>query len=158
MMEGKVIWRKKGLQFGGTADSGFELPLGSESEGFRPMELFVIGLAGCTAMDVLSILQKKKQDVSDFEVQVHVDQADEHPKVFTKGQIEYLVTGRQIEETALVRSIELSATRYCPAQAMLAKVFPIELTYSIYEDEGNGNRKLTQTGSYTPVPEIQEIN
>jgi putative redox protein len=153
-MDGKVIWHNKGLHFVGTAGSGFELPLGSEDEGFRPMELLVIGLAGCTAMDVLSILQKKKQDVSDFEVQVHVDRAEEHPKVFTRGRIEYLVTGHQIEETAVIRSIELSATRYCPAQAMFEKVFPIELVYSIYEGDEDGTRRLAQKGTYTPAPTI----
>lgn len=153
-MDGNVIWRHNGLQFTGKSDTGYELTLGSENDGFRPMELFVIGLAGCTGMDVLSILQKKRQAVCDFEVQVHVDRADEHPKVFTKGQIEYLVTGRQIEEAAVLRAIELSATRYCPAQAMFGKIFPIELVYTIYEDLGDGERKPAQKGVYTPIPEI----
>jgi len=149
-MDGKVIWRNKGLQFTGTADSGYEMPMDSETEGFRPMELFVIGLAGCTAMDVLSILQKKREDISDLEVEVHVDRADQHPRVFTKGRIHYLITGHGIDEQAVVRAIELSSTRYCSAHAMLEKVFPIELAYSIFEAEGYGKQNLVKTGSYIP--------
>jgi putative redox protein len=149
-MDAEVIWRHEELQFTGKADSGFELPFGSGGQGFRPMELFAIGLAGCTAMDVISIMQKKRQEVTDFEVKVHVDRAEEHPKVFTHARIEYLVTGRKVDEIALVRSIELSATAYCPAQAMFEKVFPIELEYAIYEDIGDGKRMLVLNGTYVP--------
>lgn len=153
-MEAKTIWQGN-LSFVGTADSGFKVPLGSRAEaggdegGFRPMELFAIALAGCTAMDVISILSKKRQEITDFEVQVHAQRATEHPKVFTQATIEYLVTGRGVDEAALVRSIELSATRYCPAQAMFEKVFPIELLYSIFEAGEDGERSLVRRGSYS---------
>ena len=69
------------------------------------MELLAIGLAGCTAMDVISILSKKRQEVTDFEVQVHAGRAAEHPKVFTDAMIEYFVTGRNLDETALLRAM-----------------------------------------------------
>jgi putative redox protein len=92
--------------------------------------------------------------VTAFEVNVHTERAEEHPKVFTSAVIDYLVTGHAVDETAVVRAIELSAVRYCPAQAMLGKVMPIELRYTIYEDLGNGERVLTKTGSYT-LPEEQ---
>lgn len=151
-MEAKVTWHT-GLNFTGNADSGFELKLGAENEGFRPMELFAIGLIGCTGMDVISILQKKRQEITDFEVKVHLDRAEEHPKVFTAGKIEYLVSGRNVDEAAVVRSIELSANRYCPAQAMFDKVFPIELTYSIFEDLGNGKKELVTRGTLDRVQE-----
>lgn len=149
-MDAKVSWHA-GLSFTGASDSGFQLPLGTDKsvggndDGFRPMELFAIGLAGCTAMDVISIMLKKRQDVTDFEVKVHVDRANQHPKVFTQGVIEYILTGRQIDETALQRSIELSAAAYCPAQAMLGKIMPIELKYTIYEDLGDGQRSLVKS-------------
>lgn len=146
-MDAKVTWHR-GLTFTGSADSGFEVPLdarpevGGEDDGFRPMELMAVSLAGCTAIDVVSILQKKRQEVTAFEVRVHADQAEGHPKVFTCAVIDYQVNGHNVDETAVVRALELSATKYCPAQAMLGKVFPIELRYEIYEDEGDGKKTL----------------
>ena len=158
-MDATVIWKGK-LSFSGTADSAFSLPLGTspdvggDDDGFRPMELFAIGLAGCTAMDVISILSKKRQEVTAFEVKTHIERTPEHPKVFTSAVIEYLFTGYNLDETAIVRSIELSATRYCPAQAMLVQVMPIRLTYQIYEDLGGGQRKLVKSGEYIPAEEL----
>jgi putative redox protein len=140
-MSAKVTWHER-MTFTGTADTGFEVPLGSDpsvggdNNGFRPLELMSVSLAGCTAMDVISILQKKRQEVTRFEVNVNADRAGEHPKVFTAATIEYHVSGRNVDEKAVVRAIELSATRYCPAQAMLAKAFPIELKYYVYEEDG----------------------
>jgi putative redox protein len=92
-MEAKVTWHQ-GLSFTGTADTGYLVPLGAnprvggDDDGFRPMELIATGLAGCTGMDTISILQKKRQDVTDFEVKVHTERADEHPRVFTHIKIE----------------------------------------------------------------------
>jgi putative redox protein len=83
---------------------------------------------------------------------VDADRAEEHPKVFTEARIEYHVTGKGVSEKAVVRSIELSATQYCPAQGMLDEVLPIELQYYIYEDRGNGETELVAEGEYT-VPE-----
>jgi putative redox protein len=148
MTEAEVTWHK-GLKFTGSSDSGFEVELGHENDGFRPMELFAVALVGCTAMDVVSILNKKQQKITDFRVKVHADRASGHPKVFTHARIEYKITGHAVDEAAVVRAIELSATRYCPAQAMFDKVIPIELVYSIYEDMGEGEPKLVRSGSYT---------
>jgi putative redox protein len=153
-MQAKVDWQE-GMSFTGTADSGFDIKLdskkevGGEGKGFIPMELMALSLAGCTAMDVISILGKKRQDVTDFEVRVDADRAEEHPKVFTGAKINYLVTGRNLDEAAILRAIELSAESYCPAQAMLGKVFPIELHYRIFEDEGR-EKKLIKEGVYSP--------
>ena len=147
MTEAEVNWHK-GLKFTGTSDSGFEVELGHENDGFRPMELFAVALVGCTAMDVISILNKKQQEITDFRVKVHADRASEHPKVFTRARIEYTIKGHAVEEAAVVRAIELSATRYCPAQAMFDRVIPIELVYSIYEDLGEGESKLVHNGTY----------
>jgi len=136
----KVIWHG-GLSFTGTADTGFEVALGASpkvggaNDGFRPMELLAVGLAGCTAMDVISILQKKRQDVTAFEVCVHTERAEEHPKVWTSVKLEYLVTGREVDPKAVERAIALSSERYCPAQNMLNKVVEIETEYQIIEAE-----------------------
>jgi putative redox protein len=137
-MDAKVTWKGK-MSFTGTADTGFTLPLGAEpavggdNDGFRPMELMAISLAGCTAMDVISILQKKRQEVTGFEVKVHAERADEFPKAFTHITVEYNVTGHNVDPVAVERSIELSSTKYCPAQAMLAKAVTIEHKYTILE-------------------------
>ena len=155
-MDAKVIWHNQ-LTFTGTADTGFQVPigtspkLGGNDDGFRPMELIAIGIAGCTAMDVISILQKKRQNVIEFEVAVHADRATEHPMVFTSAEIEYLITGERIDEAAVVRAIELSATRYCPAQAMFSKIMPIKLKYSIFEVNDEQKKVLTMTGTYMPA-------
>ena len=153
-MDAKVIWQE-GMHFSGTAASGFEVPLGAEAEvggaenGFRPLELMAVSLAGCTAMDVISILKKKQQVVTAFEVKVRADQAQDFPKVFTHSLITYLVTGHNVDEQAVRRSIELSATKYCPAQAMLSKVVPMELRYEIYEGESADKRALVKDGIYS---------
>jgi putative redox protein len=138
-----VILNWKGrMLFEGAGGSGFvqkldtDASVGGDDSAARPMEFIALGLAGCTAMDVISILQKKKQPVSDFKVQLHAERADEHPKVFTEAVIEYLVTGSDVDEAALLRAIELSAEKYCPAQAMLSKAFPIRMTYKILNDSG----------------------
>ena len=137
-MDTKVTWKNR-LTFTGSAPSGFTVPLGADpsvggdNDGFEPMELIAIGLAGCTAMDTMSILQKKRQDITAFEVQVHTERAAEHPKVFTNIIVEYLVVGHNVDPAAVERAIELSATKYCPAQAMLEKACKIEHKYSIKE-------------------------
>jgi len=154
-MEAKVNWHGR-MSFEGTADTGFSIPLGAapgvggDNDGFRPMELMAVSLAGCTAMDVISILRKKRQEVTDFEVQVHADRAEEHPKVFTRAVIEYFVSGHNVDEAAVLRSIELSANRYCPAQAMLGQIIPIELKYHIFEEKAGEERALVKSGVYTP--------
>ena len=158
-MDATVKWRD-GLSFTASAGSGFSAPVGAEAavggaeDGFRPMELIAAGLAGCTAMDVISILQKKRQAVTAFEVQVHAPRAEQHPRVFNRADIEYDITGNQVDEAAVLRAIELSATRYCPAQAMLSQVFPITLKYYIYEQEAGGGRRLVSSGEFAqPVAE-----
>jgi putative redox protein len=137
-MDAKVTWKGR-MTFDGTADSGFSVPLGTfpevggDNDGFRPLELFAVGLAGCTAMDVISILAKRKLDVRSFEVKVHADRAAEHPKVFTDVVLEYILSGHGLEREWVERAVELSETKYCPAQAMLVKAVPIRHTITILE-------------------------
>jgi putative redox protein len=159
MMDAKVTWQGR-MSFTGSANTGFKVPLGTtpevggDNDGFQPMELLATSLAGCTAMDVVSILQKKRQDLKAFDVQVHARRATEHPKVITQATIEFTVSGHNIDEAAVLRSIELSATRYCPALAMFSKIFPIQMEYAIYEDLGGGGRKLVKRGAYVPSPDL----
>lgn len=132
---------KEGMSFDGTSESGFTVNLGASeavggaNDGFRPMELMLISLASCTAMDVISILRKKRQEVSHFTVDVQAERATEHPKVFTDILVTYRVSGKAVEEEALVRSIELSLTKYCPAHAMLSQAVTIRHEYEISDTE-----------------------
>ena len=142
-MNAAAVW-KSGLSFEGTADSGFRIPLGGAADadgaedGFRPMELMALSLAGCTAMDVISILHRKQQVVTAFEVRVEAQLAAEHPKVFTRMVIEYRVRGHGIDPQAVHRAVALSRDKYCLAQGMLAKVVPIEQRVVIEQDAPGG--------------------
>ncbi len=129
---GASVTLREGMSFDGAADSGFSVNLGASEavggadDGLRPMELMLISLAGCTAMDVISILRKKRQDVTHFTVDVQAERATDHPKVFTN-----VLTGKAVDEAAVARSIELSLTKYCPAHAMLSQAVPILHQYNI---------------------------
>ena len=137
-MDSIVKWND-GLHFTGTTTSGFNLEMdasasvGGQDKGARPLELMALSLIGCTGMDVISILQKMRQDVADFEVKFHAEQADEHPHVFTSVQLEYLIYGRNLKTELVEKAINLSAERYCPAQAMLNKAVTVETSYKIME-------------------------
>ena len=159
-MNAKVTWHT-GVTFTGEAGTGFTVPLGANSsvggadDGFRPMELIATGLAGCTAMDTISILQKNRQDITAFEVNVSADRAENHPRVFTHMRIEYQITGHGVDEKAVLRAIQLSAERYCPAQGMLSQVVPIDLAYEVYEAGESGDSQLIASGEYTPASNQQ---
>ena len=130
-MEAKAVW-KGDLTFVGSADSGFSLVMdtykevGGNESGFRPVELIAIGVAGCTGMDVISILKKKRQEVTAFEVLVHATRATEHPKKITHMVIEYVVTGKNIDPAAVERAVQLSEEKYCPSIATIRNNVTIE--------------------------------
>jgi len=155
-MKASVTW-KENMTFTGETNSGFPVLLDSDTSvggtnnGPRPMEMIALGLAGCTAMDVISILKKKRKEVTSFNVRLDAPRSSDHPKVFTSAVITYIVSGRNIEEAAVLRAIELSTTKYCPAIAMLEQSFPIDHQYEIYEDEGDGQQRLTHQGSWQEV-------
>ncbi|MFQ5342473.1 MAG: OsmC family protein [Anaerolineae bacterium] len=134
-----VTW-KGDMHFTATANTGFGLTLdadpsvGGQDMGFRPLELMLVSLAGCTAMDVISILKKKRQDVTGFEVRVQADQASDYPKVYTDIQVIYVIRGRNIDPAAVERAIELSETKYCPASAMLRKAATITSAFEVVQE------------------------
>ena len=156
-MDVTLAW-KGGMAFEGVSDSGFmqimdaDETVGGDNSAARPMEYIAMGLAGCTGMDVISILQKKKQAVDNFQVKVHLKRTKEHPKVFSHALIEYLVTGKNVQEAAVLRAIELSAEKYCPVHAMLSKSFPIEMNYKIFDEDG---MTLIKQGTYFPKPSVE---
>ena len=144
-MEAKVTWQKE-MQFVGMAESGFPVKMDGHSgpeTGASPMELVIMALAGCTAMDVISILTKKKMNVTGLEVKVHADRTDEQPRRFKRAVLEYIVRGHGVDEASLLRAIDLSITRYCSVHASLKDSFPIDAIYSIYEGD-----RLVKEGAY----------
>ena len=148
-MKATAIWQEK-MTFTGKTNSGFPILLGTPTfpNHATPLELILVGLAGCTAMDVISILEKKHQEVTCFEVRVDADRSENHPKVFTNAVITYIVSGKNIDENAVLRAIELSITKYCSVHAMLEQVVSMDERYEIHEDEGDGNQKMVFQGAW----------
>jgi putative redox protein len=110
------------MRFVGRVGSGHEIVLddGASDSGARPAELMALAVAGCTAMDVISILRKKRQEVTRYEVRASGTQMDEHPHAFTRVDVTHIVEGPGLDVEAVRRSIELSATRYCSVGSTLA--------------------------------------
>ena len=105
--------------------------VGGENKGPRPMEVLLVSLAGCTGMDVASILKKKRVNLEGMTVKINAEQAPEHPKIFTKINIEYNFTGRSIKDGDVKRAIELSQEKYCPVTAMLEEKAKITYNWNI---------------------------
>jgi putative redox protein len=110
------------LRFIARSGSGHDIVLDDShgDAGMRPAELIPIAVAGCTAMDVISILRKKRQDVSRYEVRARGEQQDAHPNAFTRIDIVHVIEGEAIDVEAVARAIELSATKYCAVGATLS--------------------------------------
>jgi len=125
-MEAKVSWAG-GVSFNAESGTGHTVTLdgppnlGGENLGARPMELLLMGLGGCTAFDVMTILKKARQDVTDCVAQLNAERADAVPSVFTKIHVHFVVTGRNLKEKHVARAIQLSAEEYCSASIMLEK-------------------------------------
>jgi len=136
--EAKVVWQE-GLHFEGQTAEEFPIQLdshpkfGGQGKGSRPAKLVLIALAGCMGMDVMSILQKKQQRVTAFEVRARADQSARHPMVYTHFWVTFVVTGHQIDPEAVARAVELSYTNYCPVANLLKPVTPIETEIEIIE-------------------------
>ncbi len=122
-----------GMHFTGATSAGHVVNLDEMggSAGPSPMELMLIGLAGCSAMDVIAILRKKRQDIEGLEVHVSGHRRDEYPRVFTDIELEYVVLGDEVDPRAIERAIELSAQNYCPVWAMLGKSATITSSYRV---------------------------
>ena len=139
-MEAKITFIED-MKLRGEASSGHNLimdsdPLyGGTNAGFRPMELILVGLGGCTGMDVISILRKKKQELTGFEIWVKGDRAENHPKIYEKIKIEYIVKGKGISEEAVKKAIALSEEKYCSVEAMLRPAVKITSSFRIIEED-----------------------
>jgi len=105
-----------------------------EGTGVRPLELFLYAIAGCTGMDVISVLEKKRQDVRGLELHVEADQReDEFPKIYTDIRIHFVVTGYGVKDAAVQRAIELSEEKYCTVRGMLGPQTQVHTSFEVRE-------------------------
>ncbi len=109
---------------------------GGRNMGMRPMEMLLIGLAGCTAYDVVTILKKSRQRITDCRVEVGAERSEDVPKVFTRIHVHFVVTGHGLKEAQVQRAVTLSAEKYCSASIMLGKTASITHDYEIIAAEG----------------------
>lgn len=137
-MKARVKWVQD-VMFVGESGSGHAVVMdgapeaGGRNLGFRPMELVLLGVGGCTAFDVVTILKKQRQNVIDCVAQLQAERADSDPKVFTKIHIHFVVTGKDLKEEQVKRAIELSADKYCSASIMLKPKVEITHDYELIE-------------------------
>ena len=133
-MKASVTWLD-GVSFIAESESGHTVVMdgppsaGGRNIGIRPMELVLLGVGGCTSFDVMTILQKSRQDVTDCVARIEAERADETPSVFTKIHFHFLVTGKSLKESQVKRAILLSAEKYCSASIMLGAA-GVEITRS----------------------------
>jgi putative redox protein len=136
MVTATVKWTD-GLQFVGESGTGHAvvmdagIEVGGKNTGMRPMEILLVGLGGCSGMDIASILQKKRQQVISIDAKVRGDMAEEYPKKFTKIVIEYTVTGKDLSDDAVKRAVDLSMSKYCSVKATLDTAAEISYTYTV---------------------------
>lgn len=125
-MRATVSWQGK-VKFVAESGTGHQVVLdgpadhGGENQGPRPMEMLLMGMGGCASFDVMTILKKSRQEVTDCRCELTAERADTVPAVFTKIHLHFVVTGREIKENLVKRAVSLSAEKYCSASIMLAK-------------------------------------
>lgn len=137
-MKASVRW-VDGMLFEASADSGHTIrmdgppDLGGRNRGSRPMEVVLMGTGACSAADVVSILEKSRQDVTDCVVELEAERAETVPRVFTRIHMHYIVTGRGLKPEAVERAVRLSADKYCSATRMLNKTATVSHDFEIRE-------------------------
>ena len=137
-MKARIKWLED-LTLVGESGSGHAVvmdgppELGGHNLGLRPMEMVLLGMGGCTVVDVLHILKKARQSVSDCVVELAGERAATDPKVFTQIHVHFIVTGKALSEAQVKRAVALSAEKYCSVSIMLGKTAEITHTYEIHE-------------------------
>ncbi|MBI4690414.1 MAG: OsmC family protein [Nitrospirae bacterium] len=139
MSEAKVKY-VDGLQFVGEATSGHAIVMDGDAEvggrntGSRPMELLLMGIGGCSGMDVVSILKKKKSEIKGLEINVKGQKAENYPKKFTDINLEFIIKGKGLSEDAVKKAVELSMEKYCSVKATLEGSANITWSWKIIEE------------------------
>jgi putative redox protein len=140
-MKARVKW-VEGATFMGESASGHAVIMdgppesGGRNLGIRPMEMLLLGMGGCTAFDVVMILKKARQAVTDCVVEMVAERAASDPRVFTRIHVHFVVTGRELSEKQVARAVELSAEKYCSASIMLSKSVDITHDYEVVTQPG----------------------
>lgn len=140
-----------GLTFQAESAEGGAVEMLSDDgvEGFRPTAMLLASMAACTGMDVISIMQKKRQDVAGYDIQVRGERHERHPRTFHRIEVEHQFTGSSIADIAVTRAIELSATRYCSVSAQLAEGdVAIHHVYRIADDAGERSAEVVTIGPH----------
>jgi len=138
--EATVRWAGR-MTFIGKAGTNHLVPMdttpdfGGDSSATKPLELLLIGLGGCTGMDIASLFKKMRVDFSGIEMNLTAERSEEHPNVYTKIDLEYVIYGRGIDEEKVKRAVELSQEKYCSVSAMLKKSCPVNYTWRIVAPE-----------------------
>ena len=128
-----------GLLMVGKSDSGHTITMdgppesGGENLGVRPMEMLLLGVAGCTMIDVVTTLKKMRQDLSHLETKINAERATDHPKVFTDIHIQFIVKGKDLDSKKVDKAITLSAEKYCSASIMLGEMATITHDFEVVE-------------------------
>lgn len=136
-MRANIRWAG-GVSFVGRADSGHDIVIdgapeaGGQNRGARPMEVVLIGMGGCTAFDVVHILRKQRQEVTDCVAEIDAERAPTDPKVFTRIHVHFKVTGRALDAKKVAHAIELSAGKYCSASIMIGKTATITHDFELF--------------------------
>ena len=131
----KIVW-KGGMSFEGENERGLRIVMdatpahGGDDLGPAPMEVFLHSLGGCTGMDVISILNKMREPVDEFYIEIEAERAPEHPKVYTKVHLKYIFRGN-LNPKKVQKAIELSSYKYCSVTAMLRKTAEVTYEYHI---------------------------
>jgi len=147
----KLRWTNE-LKFNAEVAPGRSLELNSAKEmggAFTPMELFIVALAGCTAMDVQWIMGRERQEVDRFEISVKGKRREEDPQYYELIDLEYIMSGRNLTKNAVERAIRLSQEKYCSVRAMLKDNVRLNVTYTIVGRDG-AEEKVTYTPSANP--------
>ncbi len=135
-MKCRVKWLDH-MSFVGESGSGHSVVMdgapdaGGRNLGVRPLEMLLLGLGGCTAFDVVSILRKSRQQLVDCEVEIEAERAESIPKVFTSIHLHFIVTGRDLDPNKVAKAVDLSADKYCSASRMLEKTAAITHDFEI---------------------------
>jgi putative redox protein len=128
-----------GLLMVGKSDSGHTITMdgppesGGENLGVRPMEMLLLGVAGCTMIDVVTTLKKMRQDLTHCETKINAERATDHPKVFTDIHIQFILKGQNLDEKKVDKAITLSAEKYCSASIMLGEMATITHDFEVVE-------------------------
>jgi putative redox protein len=137
-MQARIKWVQDAT-FIGESGSGHAVVMdgppdhGGRNLGVRPMEMLLLGMGGCTAFDVVHILKKSRQPVTDCVAELEAERTDEDPKVFRTIHVHFIVTGKGLDEKRVARAVSLSAEKYCSASIMLGKTATISHDYEIRE-------------------------